>query len=110
VLQGKEEDYSDRLPTRDDCPLVIEVADTTLNRDRGIKRRIYARAGFSQYWIVSIPDRTIEVFTGPTSAMEAPSYAQSQRYGMSETLPVMIDGQHWGQVAVADVFPLKDAP
>lgn len=110
VLQGKEEDYSDRLPTREDCPLVIEVADTTLNRDRGIKRRIYARTGIPQYWIVNIPDRTIEVLTEPTGGTESPTYGHSQRYGLGDTVPVVIDGQQLGDIIVADVFPSKNAP
>lgn len=110
VIRGKEEDYSDRIPWCVDCPLLIEVADTTLNRDRGIKCRIYARAGFTQYWVVSIPDRTIEVFTEPTGATESPRYAQTHRYGMSDVVPVELEGRHLGEVAVADVFPMKDGP
>lgn len=110
VLLGKEEEYSDRLPTREDCPLVIEVADSTLNRDRGIKRRIYARAGIPQYWIVSIPDRTVEVFTKPTGATEPPVYGHSQRYALGDSVPVIIDGQHLGDIVVADVLSLKNAP
>lgn len=110
VIHGREEDYSDRLPWSVDCPLLIEVADTTLHRDRGIKSRIYARAGFSQYWVVSIPDRTIEVFTDPTGATDSPMYVQSLCYGMGDLVSVVIEGRHVGEISVAEVFPLKEVP
>lgn len=110
VLRGDEEDYANRLPTRDDCPLVIEVADTTLSRDRGIKRRIYARAGISQYWIVSIADQTVEVFTEPTGARDLPAYGHAARYVPGESIPVIIDGVHVGEITITSLFPTKDAP
>ncbi len=46
--------------------LVVEVADSTLAYDRSAKRRIYARAGVSTYWIVNLVDRQVEVHTGPS--------------------------------------------
>ena len=44
--------------------LAIEVAVT----QQGLayrKARIYAAAGVAEYWIVDVPARTVEVFTGP---------------------------------------------
>jgi Uma2 family endonuclease len=45
--------------------LLIEVADTSLPRDRRVKRLAYARFGIPEYWIVAIPDRKVEVHRGP---------------------------------------------
>ena len=42
IVRGDPRDYADRHPEPADAAIVIEVADTTLARDRGIKRRIYA--------------------------------------------------------------------
>lgn len=109
VLRGDEEDYANRLPTRDDCPLVIEVADTTLSRDRGIKRRIYARAGISQYWIVSIADQTVEVFTEPTGAMDLPAYGHAAQYVTGEAVPLILNGSQFGEVTINSIFPTRDA-
>src|SRR5438132_6163993 len=50
VIRGQAEDYPDCHPGPDDVYLVVEVADTTLARDRGIKLRSYARAGIAIYW------------------------------------------------------------
>ena len=65
VVRGRLEDYLTRHPGPADLALVIEVADSSLDRDRGIKLRSYARAGISVYWIVNLIDRQIEVFSAP---------------------------------------------
>lgn len=52
-------DYSLAHPTR--ALLVVEVADDSLRKDRLVKARLYARAGIPEYWIVNLPQRTIEV-------------------------------------------------
>jgi Uma2 family endonuclease len=45
--------------------LIIEVADSSLERDRGIKQRIYAASRVPEYWIVNVRERTIEVHREP---------------------------------------------
>jgi Uma2 family endonuclease len=44
--------------------LLVEVADTSLKRDR-LKATLYARAGIPEYWLVNIPEQAVEVFTQP---------------------------------------------
>lgn len=53
-------DYYTEHPMR--AYLVIEVAESSLDRDRGIKQRIYARAGVPDYWVVDVRGRCIEVY------------------------------------------------
>jgi Uma2 family endonuclease len=48
--------------------LVIEVAQTSLDKDRGIKARLYAECGVPEYWIVNLVDRVIEVHADPSGA------------------------------------------
>jgi Uma2 family endonuclease len=71
------------LPRRDfrrDVPqtalLVIEVADSSLRRDRGPKLALYAAAGVNEYWIVNLRDSVIEVHRKPRKR----SYASVRRY------------------------------
>lgn len=45
--------------------LVIEVADSSLPRDRGIKAKLYAECGIPEYWIIHAMERVIEVYTSP---------------------------------------------
>lgn len=61
-----------REPFLDDHPrsafLLIEVAESSLAQDRGVKSLIYARAGVPEYWVVDLVGRVIEVHTGPSEA------------------------------------------
>jgi Uma2 family endonuclease len=45
--------------------LVIEVADSSLRKDRLVKAEIYARAGVPEYWVVGLLDELVEVHTEP---------------------------------------------
>jgi Uma2 family endonuclease len=54
-----------RHPVPDDVLLVVEVADSSLRKDRGLKRRMYARAGIFEYWIVDLQAGRIEAYRDP---------------------------------------------
>jgi len=58
-------DYSEGRPAAADVLLVIEVADTSLSYDTGEKADLYAAAGIADYWVVNVPDRSIEVRRDP---------------------------------------------
>lgn len=45
--------------------LVIEVADSSLRKDRLIKSRIYAAASVLEYWVVDLEGGELEVYTAP---------------------------------------------
>jgi Uma2 family endonuclease len=45
--------------------LLIEVADTTLADDLGVKRVLYARVGIPEYWVVDVRARTIHLHAEP---------------------------------------------
>lgn len=63
VVEGEIADYRDAHPSA--ALLVVEVADDSLRRDRTVKRRLYARCGIPEYWIVSLPDARLEVCRDP---------------------------------------------
>ena len=56
-------DFSHGHPGR--AFLVIEVANTSLATDRGIKASVYAESGVPEYWIVNLVERVIEVHREP---------------------------------------------
>jgi Uma2 family endonuclease len=66
VIKRREDYYLNAHPQPDDVLLLVEVADTTLKKDRGIKLGAYARAGILEYWIVNLVDDLIEVYTNPS--------------------------------------------
>lgn len=58
-------DYLDDHPNR--ALLVIEVADSSLTKDRGPKGSLYGEMGVPEYWIVNLLDGVFEVYTNPGS-------------------------------------------
>ncbi len=80
--------------------LVIEVADTSLRKDRVLKGRLYAQAGIPEYWIIDLRSRSIEVRRSPRGA----SYAEVQHFQPGDTLhPATFPDI---QVDVAALIPL----
>ena len=62
VVPGSPRDHLSSHPTS--AVLVVEVADTSLSRDRA-KAKLYARAGIPDYWIVVLGARQLEVLRDP---------------------------------------------
>src|SRR5688572_25103730 len=104
VVRGGVRDFATRHPSASDVPLIIEVADTSLARDRGIKLRSYARARIPTYWIVDLVGRKVEVYNDPTSDGSEPRYARPQVYGEDTAVPVILDGINVGEVGVASIL------
>jgi Uma2 family endonuclease len=105
VVRGSEFDYLDRHSTPDDIALVIEVADSTLYRDREVKGPVYARAGIQSYWIVNWPERRVELYTDPTGPAEEPGYRNHQDVGIESTVPLVIAGRVLAAIPVGEMFP-----
>ena len=82
LLRPRPVSYRDAPAVPQDVLLLIEVADSSLARDRGLKRPLYAAAGISEYWIVNVEDREIEVHSSPSGT----SYASVRRCRPGETL------------------------
>ncbi len=80
IVRGARRDYADRHPSPADPAPVVEVADTTLQRDRTLKQRVYARAGVPRYWIVNLPEQQIEVYSDPIGPDELPVYRERHDY------------------------------
>jgi Uma2 family endonuclease len=52
-------------PPPDDVLLLIEVADTSLELDRGAKLELHARAGICEFWIVDLTTDGVSVHRKP---------------------------------------------
>ncbi len=62
VVPGSPRDHLMSHPAS--AILVVEVADTSLSRDRA-KAGLYARAGIPDYWILILGTRSLEVYRDP---------------------------------------------
>jgi Uma2 family endonuclease len=101
VARGTRATYLERHPAADDIVLIVEVSDTTYHRDRGKKWAANARSGIPVYWIVNLSRRRVEVDTDPAPE----GYGSRQDYHAGDSIPLVIDGQVIGQVAVDDILP-----
>ena len=105
VVRGDRGDYMDRHPQPEEVALVVEVADTSLRRDRGLKRRVYASAGVPVYWIVNLNDGIVEVYARPSGPTAGPGFAERTDYGAMDEVPVVIEGDEVARVAVTKMMP-----
>ena len=95
VFKGPVAHYTVRTPVPADVVLLVEIAATSYDLDSGVYLREYADRGIAPYWIVNIPDRRVEVYTGPTPAGDGPAgYRDRKDYALGETVPVV--GEHGG--------------
>lgn len=82
LLKRRDDHYRRANPTPDDVLLVVEVSDTTIAYDRGVKVPLYARSGIREVWIVDLTREKIEIYTRP----EGGSYGQLREAGRGETV------------------------
>lgn len=104
IVRGETRDFSDRHPGPDDLVLVVEVSDSTLDRDRGLKRDMYARAGITAYWILNLVDNQIEVHTSPIGEASTAAFAECRIFDLSETIPVFIGDREAGKIVVKELL------
>lgn len=72
VVRFDAQQYFQRSPTADDVFLVLDVADSYLQKDSFSTTSTYAKAGIADYWILDVSTRTIHVYRKP----DAEAYQQ----------------------------------
>lgn len=82
IVRIDERRYFDRHPHPEDIYLIIEVADSTLSKDRNKKARIYARANILEYWILDVKNQRVFVFRQPENEV----YQTEQIFEANATL------------------------
>ena len=97
VVKGTPRDYADRHPS--EASLVVEVADTSLEHDRGRKARVYAQAGVTEYWIVNLVEQRLEVHRDPG----AEGYRSRESCGREDTVSPLAAPA--ASIAVSDLLP-----
>lgn len=100
IYRGPRSVYTARLPSQSEIALVAEVADTTYEKDSGIKLRRYESCGVPTYWIVDLNRRRVEVREMGSHGLSIPVL-----FGEHEEVPLTLDGQIYGRIRVADLLP-----
>jgi Uma2 family endonuclease len=97
VVVVATQDYSHAHPRS--ALLMIEVAESSLRKDRHIKAALYAREGVPEYWIVALSERVIEVYREPNQG----TYSQVTRHALGDIVRPQAFPDV--KVRVADVIP-----
>lgn len=103
VVRGEPRDYVSHHPHASDIVLVVEVANVTLEEDRRLKARIYARAAIEQYWIINLSERVIEVRKQPGGPDDAPAFQSHADVRAEQAVAGFIDGMR--ALPTADLLP-----
>jgi Uma2 family endonuclease len=82
LLKPRPDFYGTAHPTPEDALLLVEVADTSLERDRGRKLPLYARTGVPEVWIVNRQADAVEVFRRPAPG----GYGERRLFSRGQTL------------------------
>ena len=89
-------DYKRELATT--ALLVIEVADSSLAKDRRDKAPLYAECDIPEYWIVNVPGENVEVYLHPENGTyQTVKIYTGDEVLRSSRLPML-------EIAVADIF------
>jgi Uma2 family endonuclease len=104
VVRGPLDRYDAHHPQPRDTALVVEVADSSLDQDRGYKLRMCARARLVLYWIVNLQDSQIEVYTEPRRG-RTPHYRRRQDYNPTDDVPLVLAGHDFGTIPVRELLP-----
>jgi Uma2 family endonuclease len=99
VLKPRADFYRGKRPDAADALLVIEISESSLAFDQGIKRALYARYGIPEYWVVDVTGRCLHVYREPNAA----GFAWTETVGTAgsveaSTLPGL-------RIEVRDLFP-----
>ncbi|WP_247215200.1 Uma2 family endonuclease [Synechococcus sp. C9] len=62
IVRWRDDFYLAGHPTPPDIYWVIEVADTTITYDRGVKVPLYLSAGIPEAWLVNLDEDCLEVY------------------------------------------------
>ena len=103
VIRGEFGSRRRATATAADALCVIEVADSSYERDAGEKLFGYARAGVPQYVIVNLRNRTAEVYADPDPA--AGTYGPPTIIPSDGVLSLRVGADEAFAVHLSDVLP-----
>ena len=108
VVRGPRARYGAAAPRPEDIDLLIEVAESSHAKDRGIKWAGYAAAMIPEYWIVNLAESRVEVYADPDGSGDSAAYRGAASSGRDDRVPVVIGGEEVGRLLVAEILPRID--
>ena len=81
LVAPQEELYLEHHPTPQDIFLVLEIAESSLGYDRGVKCQLFAQNGIVQFCLLNLQDRELEDYREPSPH----GYRKKQTYSEEES-------------------------
>lgn len=103
ILQGGLGAYRQDLPVAANAFCVIEVADSSYERDTGEKLVGYAEAGIPQYIVINLRNRTAEIYEGPD--VVAKTYPPPHVLDEAQSIRLRIGEAEYFEVRLAEILP-----
>jgi Uma2 family endonuclease len=69
LLRPRADFYASAHPGPADILLIVEFAESSIDYDRDIKTRVYAKAGVPEYWLVDLNDDVVHVHADPSNGI-----------------------------------------
>lgn len=103
ILKPRADFYRDAHPQPSDVLLLIEVAESSLQKDRGEKLRLYAQAGIAEYWIIDVDQERLIVHRHP----KGDEFTLVQQHDRSAGVAPTAFPEHVLELAPLFEFPRK---
>ena len=104
IAVGVRRDYNSVKPTAAQMVLVVEVSETSLAFDLGVKLALYAAAKIPEYWVVDLAARRLHVFTLPRGGKK-PGYRRTMVLEADAEVPLTLRGEAFGSIRVTEFLP-----
>ena len=103
IIAGQDESFADKLPSASDATCVIEVADSSYERDLEQKGPIYAAASVPQYLIVNLRNGTVEQYTDADPVSR--TYRTKLTFIAGQSVTLHLPGGSQLSVPVTELLP-----
>jgi Uma2 family endonuclease len=82
LLRPRSDFYASRHPGPADILLIVEIADSSIDYDREVKSRVYARSGVQEYWLADLNENLVFCYSSPRNE----AYESVRQYGRGQAV------------------------
>jgi Uma2 family endonuclease len=105
IVRGARRDFTQQTPNLNRFAFLIEVSDTSFQKDRTWKWRRYAASGVPVYGILDLNASKLHLFTSPAGRGRSARYEAEATCGADDQVPVVVDGREITRFRLGDVLP-----
>jgi Uma2 family endonuclease len=98
LLKRRADFYSGGIPEAADVLLLIEVSDSSLSFDQGVKLNLYARYGIREYWVIDVEGKRLVIYLEP----DAKGYSRKQEFAGAQIASPQAFPEF--KIAVGEIF------